>query len=61
MKILLAILAVVLAIPPLFVIGIALGPIALLIVWGILVVSPFVAIGWAGVRIADRRSRHIHG
>ena len=61
MRILLAIGAVVLAIPPLFVIGIALGPIALLMVWGILVVSPFFLVGWAGARIADRRWRHTHG
>jgi hypothetical protein len=57
----LAILAVVLAIPPLLVIGIALGPITLLVVWGILVVSPFFLIGWASARIADRRWRHTHG
>ena len=61
MRILLAIVAVVLAIPPLLVIGIALGPIALLVVWGILVLSPFFLIGWAGARIADGRWRHTHG
>lgn len=60
MKILLAALAVVLAIPPLLVIGIALGPITLLVVWAILVVAPFFVIGWAGARITDARSRHTH-
>ncbi len=58
MRIFLAIIAVVLAIPVLVMIGIALGPVALLVAWAILCVSPFVLIGWAVVKIADGRWRH---
>lgn len=58
MRILLAIIAVVLAIPPLLVIGIALGPVFLLVAWAILCVAPFLLIGWAGVWIANARWRH---
>ena len=54
MRILLAILAIVLAIPPLVMIAIALGPVVLLVVWAILVVAPFLVIGWAGARHTAR-------
>ena len=57
MRILLTALAIVLAIPPLLVIGIALGPVTLLVVWAILVVAPFLLIGWASVTIANARWR----
>ena len=58
MRIFLAIIAVVLAIPPLLVIGIALGPVLLLVAWAILCVAPFLLIGWASVWIANARWRH---
>ena len=58
MRILLAVVAIVLAIPPLLMIAIALGPVALLVVWAILVVAPLILIGWAGARIGDARWRH---
>lgn len=58
MRTLLAILAVVLAIPPLVLVGIALGPILLLVVWALLCIAPFLLLGWASVRISDGRERH---
>lgn len=61
MRVVLAILAVVLAIPPLLVVAIALGPIALLVAWAILCLAPFALIGWAGVKISDARWRHLRG
>jgi hypothetical protein len=57
-RIVLAIIAVVLALPVLVMIGIALGPVALLVAWALLCVAPFVLIGWAGVWIANGRWRH---
>jgi hypothetical protein len=56
-----AILAVVMAIPPLLVVSIALGPVALLIVWAILCVAPFLLVGWVVVRSYDARWRHTGG
>ena len=61
MRMVLTVLAVVLAIPPLVVIGIALGPMPLFVAWAILVVAPILLIGWASVRISQTRWRHTGG
>lgn len=58
MRMVLAVVAVVLAIPPLLVIGIALGPMLLLVAWAILVIAPILLIGWASVAISQARWRH---
>jgi hypothetical protein len=61
MRMLLALLAVMLAIPPLLVAAIATGPILLLVLWAILVVAPFLLLGWAIVSIGEARLRHKGG
>ena len=61
MKAALAIAAVVLALPMLLVVGIALGPVLLLVVWALLCVAPFLLVGWASVRISESRWRHRAG
>lgn len=61
MRMVLAVLGFVLAIPSLLMIGIALGPVLLLVVWAILVVAPILLIGWASVTIGEARWRHTRG
>lgn len=61
MRMVLVVLAVVLAIPPVLVISIALGPLLLLVLWAILVAAPILLIGWASVTVSEARLRHTRG
>jgi hypothetical protein len=57
----LAVAGAVLALPVLLVVGIASGPVLLLVLWATLCVAPFLLLGWASVRIREASWRHRAG